>query len=625
MTRELGAMVQTEAGRPPWLEVIDGGAPLLLIAPHGGRAGAAARAILHPKVNDLETAEITREIARRVGAAALINTAMDRNQIDCNRLSQIIRHAPWLLDLIAQQVTAIVERHGQATVLLIHGWNIIEPRIDFGLGLKESGGKLRAAAGAHVSASDGFIHGPVRSLAARLRWANIHATFGLRYPGAAAQNLLQGFTTRHAAAEPPALQRLAGLAADGVLNALQLEMSVALRLPGAFREQAIEAISHTFKAGANGASLAVPSAAIRPPMPIQREMPPVVGRKPAASSAPPSRVGVEFYDPASRLGGMVSFDFGPGAAGGRIMILFDGRQVALFTAEGKAEREGNRISIGALELNAIAGGRLQFRGPGVIVDDGTAYLSVERALASGRLDPRMEVDATLEFSGVAASFAAQLAELDELLNGQSDKHHSSAAGRSSVSGAQRRSRPPLVAPPHASFGHLHGTLSINGVRRNFDANFRLGASFTGLGQQKFVSRRMVWASFGGESSHHAVEARALEIDGECDDRIARVLEEGRWTNCELEHLDIVSASRPQPPKSISTVVRTPSGNLLTVVGQPGTFVMLSRPGPERTRLHTSLGFAEYRLGNLQGAGMFEFSRRVGILSGTDGAGETEPE
>jgi hypothetical protein len=172
---------------------------------------------------------------------------------------------------------------------------------------------------------------------------------------------------------------------------------------------------------------------------------------------------------------------------------------------------------------------------------------------------------------------------------------------------------------------LHGTLSIDGARRNFDASFRLGASFTGLGQQKFVTRRMVWASFGGQTSHHAVEARALKIDGECDDRIARILQQGRWTNCELEDLNIASASRPRPPKSISTVVKTPTGNLLTVHGRPGTFVMLSRPGPDGTRLHTSLGFAEYRLGNLQGAGMFEFSRRVGISSSADGSGETEPE
>src|SRR6516225_7283184 len=104
----------------PWLEIVDGDAPILLIAPHGGRAGAAARATLHPKVNDLETADITRAVATRLGACALINVAMDRNELDCNRLSQLTQRAPWLLELIADQVAAIIRQAGHATVLLIH-------------------------------------------------------------------------------------------------------------------------------------------------------------------------------------------------------------------------------------------------------------------------------------------------------------------------------------------------------------------------------------------------------------------------------------------------------------------------------------------------------------------------
>src|SRR5262249_47373155 len=156
---------------------------------------------------------------------ALINSAMDRNQLDCNRLSQIIQHAPWLLELITQQVAAIIRDAGRATVLLIHGWNIIEPRIDFGLGLKDAGGALRPPPGAHISATDSFIRGPVSALAARLRDAQIQPTFGLRYPGGAAQNLLQGFTPRHAGSEAAPLRQLASLAAEGALNAVQLEMS----------------------------------------------------------------------------------------------------------------------------------------------------------------------------------------------------------------------------------------------------------------------------------------------------------------------------------------------------------------------------------------------------------------
>ena len=113
-----------------WLEVIDSDSPILLIAPHGGRAEPRTRALLNPKVNDLHTADITRTLALRLGASALINVGMDRNRLDCNRLSQIIEHAPWLLEIIADRLAGVVERHGRATVLLVHGWNIIEPRID---------------------------------------------------------------------------------------------------------------------------------------------------------------------------------------------------------------------------------------------------------------------------------------------------------------------------------------------------------------------------------------------------------------------------------------------------------------------------------------------------------------
>ena len=180
-----------------WLEVIDSDSPLLLIAPHGGRAEPRTRSMLNPKVNDLHTAEITRGLAARLGASALINVAMDRNRIDCNRLSQIIERAPWLLELIAERVDAIVARHGRVTVLLIHGWNIIEPRLDFGLGLRTSGGELRPPGSACVSACDEFINGPLAGLAERLRRHGIKPTYGMRYPGGGLQNLLQAFTARH--------------------------------------------------------------------------------------------------------------------------------------------------------------------------------------------------------------------------------------------------------------------------------------------------------------------------------------------------------------------------------------------------------------------------------------------
>src|SRR5271168_4789630 len=111
-----GGLHTATAACESWLEVIDSDSPLLLIAPHGGRAEPRTRSLLNPKVNDLHTADITRGLAARLNASALINVAMDRNRLDCNRLSQIIERAPWLLELIADRVGAIVARHGRASI-----------------------------------------------------------------------------------------------------------------------------------------------------------------------------------------------------------------------------------------------------------------------------------------------------------------------------------------------------------------------------------------------------------------------------------------------------------------------------------------------------------------------------
>src|SRR5271154_6310524 len=86
-----------------WLEVIDCDSPLLLIAPHRGRAEPRTRSLLNPKVTALHTPDTTRGLAARLGASALINVAMDRNRLDCNRVSQIIERAPWLLEMIAER------------------------------------------------------------------------------------------------------------------------------------------------------------------------------------------------------------------------------------------------------------------------------------------------------------------------------------------------------------------------------------------------------------------------------------------------------------------------------------------------------------------------------------------
>ena len=117
-----------------WLQAADGDAPVLLIAPHGGQAGPATRALLNPKVNDVCTADITHEAWRSASAQARSSIpGMDRNRLDLNRLSQVMSDAPWMLELIAARLERIVAQRGRAVVLLIHGWNVIEPRVDVGI------------------------------------------------------------------------------------------------------------------------------------------------------------------------------------------------------------------------------------------------------------------------------------------------------------------------------------------------------------------------------------------------------------------------------------------------------------------------------------------------------------
>ena len=359
-----------------WLEVIDAESPTLLIAPHGGRAEPRTRALLNPKVNDLHTADITRALATRLGASALINASMDRNRLDCNRLSQVVERAPWLIELIAQRVESIVARHGRATVLLIHGWNIIEPRLDFGLGLRAFGGELRPPGSACVSASDDFIHGPLSDLADRLRGHGIQPTYGMRYPGGGLQNLLQAFSARHRQSAVAALRSISEIAMTGAVDAAQLELSVALRMPGDLRAWTEDSIAAVFSKQNGSPKVGGMPAPQRARLVVNRApRPPVVKREigAAATVAAPGRVGIEFYDPRSRVGAMASFDVGGAGMGARIMMLFDGHRAALFTAEGRPIRSAHGVSHGPFSLAREGSSLLlSFRGPAVIVPDATA-------------------------------------------------------------------------------------------------------------------------------------------------------------------------------------------------------------------------------------------------------------
>ena len=570
-----------------WLDVIEGAAPILLIAPHGGRMGSATRAVLNPKVNDLYTAEITADLATQLRATALVNHGMDRNHLDLNRLSQLLAHAPWFLELIENHLEAIVERHGHATVLIIHGWNVIQPRLDLGLGLRRHGDELRPAGSAHVSARDAFIHGELAELTRRLSSHGIAASFGLRYPAGGAQNLLQAFTDRYADSDAGALKRLSSMAAKGSVDAAQFELSVALRMPGELRRNCVASIGDVF--GARASRPAAPDVHV-----IRHASRPVSPRRPA-TPAPvpmPTRIGVELFDPMSKAGAMASFDLGPGAIGARVMILLPNRGVALFTGEGKVSREPGRISLGPLSIGLSRGAlELGFNGPGVIVPDAANYLSIERALASGWLDENMRL---------AIRMTSQGASLEEMLSRLGEAND----------GAAKSASEPL-------FGRVEGTINIDGFRAEFDGGFaRAGVSFTGLGATRFDSRRMMWASFDKGSIGSAVELRSVCGDSG-EHRSGKILASSTWSECTVHRIEVETSGPDTPPETLGAEFALADESIpRTMTGAISAFVPLARPGPEGSRIYTTLGFAEFDLGGNRGGGMFEYSRRAGAASGS---------
>jgi hypothetical protein len=553
---------------PSWLEVMDGGAPILLIAPHGGRAGPESHALLAPRVNDLHTAELTRELAGRLGAAALINAGMDRNLVDCNRLGQVATRAPWLLAMIAERLERMVAEKGRVLVLAIHGWNLIEPRVDIGVGLRDRGGTLAPPRDAHVSVSDRFLGGTLGALVHRLGRAGIVSTFGMRYPAGGAQNLVQAFTGRHLRSEVVALRRIAALGARGVIEAVQLELSIALRFPGALRHDVVESMVEVLARDSHA------EAGNDAPVTIaRRSAAPSARRRPAAVRHS-ARLGFEFYDPRTRIGAMASFDLGVGG-GGRVMILMPSGAVVLFTGERGAYYDRGRLRVGPLSLEAGGGRpRLEFAGPALVTPEAEAYVNIERALSLSSLETRtalsveFEPDLPFDLDSVRASV-----ELD------------GARGLATRCGV------------------FSGRLRIGAMEYSLQGVSRIGRAFTALDEGGFEGRRMLWARGEGGQDCETVEALEFLAAGEWRPASASAV-------CRIIDLD--------PPRTIRVCVTSASGDEQSLAGEIVSCVPLVRSDPSARRFLTFIGFAQFEVEGGRRFGMFEYSRRAGDSASTAG-------
>lgn len=251
----------TGQGRgPDWFVSRRADSPVIVVAPHGGQRRRPIRR--SDGMNDLHTADLALEVAERLDAHALVNRGCDRNDIDLNRIRQLVSKAPFFLRTLRTRVDEIVARGERPLVLLVHGWNMAVPWCDIGVGIRERGDLLY---GRYPTVGKDRYESLIRPLAERLFDVGLGASIGLRYPAAGADNATQLFSGRHADHDHEDVAVLAARGGDGLVDAVQLELGIPLRWPGWRREAFLGALVDAVRTEAPVASAPQPTGTARRP------------------------------------------------------------------------------------------------------------------------------------------------------------------------------------------------------------------------------------------------------------------------------------------------------------------------------------------------------------------------
>jgi hypothetical protein len=342
--------------------VIHGSSPLVLVAPHGGRRDYEQRrwGSAPLKVNDLHTASLTEELAAATGASAVINAQLDRNDVDLNRISSAHDHSPEFLALLGELLSRALARYGHATVLTVHGWNVIQPAVDLGFGCAQG-----APVDGSAAVSPAFAAAGVPALVLACAARGIAATIGARYPARGRENLVQLFTPRHRADPRPLVRQIAELGTQA--DAVQLELGAPLRWPGGWRRRLIEACV-----------TAVP-ALLRPEAHATSTPPPV------AMKTKGRRHTLELF--GGEASGLVAAD----RDGARLLLFPPDGTLVLFTGERTGGEPPGRV--GGLDIDPGENGtvRVRFTGPMLRFCDSTPFLDLERGLAGAAAVQEAEI------------------------------------------------------------------------------------------------------------------------------------------------------------------------------------------------------------------------------------------
>jgi hypothetical protein len=288
-----------------------------------------------------------------------VNDALDRNDVDLNRVSTAHDRAPHFLETLADLLERIVARHERAVVLVVHGWNVVQPVVDLGIGYRP--GRHAPGTPPGPTASPAFVAGAVLPLVRALEARGIAAPLGARYPARGRENLLQLFTARYLDDARPLVRRLAAL--GRVCDGVQLELGLPLRWPGAWRTRLVEAIVECVPALLG--RVAGPGTS---PVPAPRD--------PTASIRARS---LEFASDGRC--GLMAID----RVGARHLLFGERDQLLLFTGERTGgERMGQ---VGGLSFGRDEHGRhrLRYDGPLLRFPDTRPFLDLEHGLGRSAL------------------------------------------------------------------------------------------------------------------------------------------------------------------------------------------------------------------------------------------------
>ncbi|MBU6280731.1 hypothetical protein KGQ64_00720 [bacterium] len=375
-----------------------GRGPLVVVAPHGG---TSARDLLEPpdrpvRSNDLHTADLALQLAERVDASLVANGEVDRNRVDLNRIDEVATRAPWLFEKLAELVDGALAAHGRAEVFFVHGWHVVQPRCDVGVGARFA--SVRAAPTDRLTVGERYLRDRLDVFREACLRIGVDAAFGDRWPGAHPNNVLQVFRRSCDRGFEGAAGRLAAAARSGRVEAVQLELGAALRWPGAPREAFVDAFA---------ATLGSPAAASR------RESPADDVAERGRGTDERRALGLRLFDPASGPAGLgLVAGVGPmpgGRLGGRLLLFPGSQRLVLFTGE---QRGGPAGSVGALRVERDPDGlRLGFRGHALAAPDARDHFRSERAQLRARVVP-VSVDVRLDDAGHGFGLAVGRVEID---------------------------------------------------------------------------------------------------------------------------------------------------------------------------------------------------------------------